>query len=1050
MFEASTLLDDGLPQGSAAEFFPQISQMYACDESMYLQQLAQLADLGEAAIEQLSAQTTELIEHIRQQDNAVDTLDALLREYSLDTQEGLMLMCLAEALLRVPDKTTADAFIRDRLSAAQWEDHLGKSDNVLVNFAAWGLVMTGKVVNPELEDGRPKSVIRRLLRSTGEPVIRSAMNKAMKIMGAQFVLGRDIDEALKRGMAYRERGYTYSFDMLGEAALTEKDAEKYFADYAQAIVQVGTAPVLPNSDKPSISIKLSALHPRYEVAQKQRVLTELFASVKKLAMLAQENQVAISIDAEEADRLELSLELFEALLRDPEIAGWGQLGIVVQAYSKRCLPTLVWLTKLAKELHIEIPLRLVKGAYWDSEIKHSQVMGLCGYPVYTRKEATDVSYLACARYLLSEHTQGAIYPQFASHNAHTVRSILAMAGSRNFEFQRLHGMGDALYDTVIAQFKCKVRIYAPVGAHKDLLPYLVRRLLENGANSSFVHQLVDLRVPVADLVEHPLTTLFAHSSLNNPLIKLPADIFAPARQNSQGINMNIQAQWDQLASQFNLFLTHSWQAAPLINGVAQTGTEYRVKCPFELSREVGTVQFANAEQVKQAMDGLSAAWPSWNAKPVAERALIFVKLAQLLEDNRAELMALCALEAGKSLQDGIDEVREAVDFCRYYASQAQAKLQRTELSGPTGEKNELFYSGRGVFACVSPWNFPVAIFLGQIVAALVSGNTVLAKPAEQTSLVAAKVVQLMFAAGLPKEVIAFLPGLGAELGAAFTQDPRLAGVCFTGSTQVARLINQQLAAKDGAIAVLIAETGGQNAMLVDSTALPEQVVKDAIQSAFTSAGQRCSALRVLYVQEDIADRVTELLAGAMQELKVGASYLRETDVGPVIDAKAQQALQAYVDSYSSDKVIAKKQLDPALNGHFIAPIALAIDGIAQLQKEQFGPILHVVRYPATDLASVVEQINATGYGLTLGLHSRNEETARTVEALARVGNLYVNRNQIGAAVGVQPFGGQGLSGTGPKAGGPNYLLRFITERTTTINTTAIGGNASLLSLNEAL
>ena len=1049
MFPASQVLRADFQPGPPDAFFPRITANYDVDEAAYLAELVKLADPGLKGVETQRAEARALIEAVRRQDNAVDTLDALLRQYSLDTQEGLMLMCLAEALLRVPDRATADALIRDKLNGADWDKHVGQSDNVLVNFAAWGLVMTGKVVNlDQPTNGKAGSVINRLVQRSSEPVIRAAMNQAMKLMGKQFVLGRTIEEALTNGRPQRKLGYTYSFDMLGEAALTAADADKYMSDYREAVMAVGKEPQVGPGPRPSVSIKLSALHPRYEVAQRERVLTELFARVRDLATLARSLNVGITIDAEEADRLELSLHLFEKLLRDPAISGWGEFGLVVQAYSKRCLPVLVWLTTLGKTLGQRIPVRLVKGAYWDSEIKACQQAGLKDYPVFTRKEATDTSYLACARYLLSPHTDGVIYPQFATHNAHTVTCILSMAGGRAFEFQRLHGMGDALYDTVMAQRKVNVRIYAPVGAHRDLLPYLVRRLLENGANSSFVHQLVDPSVPVADLIHHPVRVLSQHGSIRNDRIPLPPDLFGATRRNSQGINMNIQAQWGPLQQAFDQQLQRTWTAAPLIAGERQHSDRvHSVACPYDLTRTVGQVQFATAEMAARALDGLAAAWPRWNATAVADRAAILDRLATLLETHRPELMALCTLEAGKSLQDGIDEVREAVDFCRYYAEQARTRLHREVLPGPTGERNELFHEGKGIFVCVSPWNFPLAIFLGQIAAALVAGNAVLAKPAEQTSLIAARTIELALEAGLPKDVIALLPGDGAELGGVFCRDVRVAGVCFTGSTDTARIINRQLALRDGPIATLIAETGGQNAMLVDSTALPEQVVKDAVASAFTSAGQRCSALRVLYVQRDIADRVIDLIQGAMAELKVGPTHLRENDVGPVIDAEAREGLIAHINKLKAEgRLVAEAKLPAGLNGHFVAPVAFEIDNIASLAKEQFGPILHIVRYDAAALDQVIADINATGYGLTMGVHSRNDETARRIEAAARVGNLYVNRNQIGAVVGVQPFGGCGLSGTGPKAGGPSYLLRFTNERTTTVNTTAVGGNASLLSL----
>ncbi|WP_085315649.1 bifunctional proline dehydrogenase/L-glutamate gamma-semialdehyde dehydrogenase PutA [Derxia lacustris] len=1061
MFPAARVLQDDFPSTSPAELMRLVSANYAVDEDAYLPQLLALADPGAAQIEVIRHTARELVEAVRRRGDAADTLDALLREYSLATHEGVMLMCLAEALLRVPDHATADALIRDKLDGADWDRHLGHSDNVLVNFAAWGLVLTGKVVKLDRAgDGRAGGVIERLLHRSGEPVIRAAMNQAMKLMGRQFVLGRDIAEALANARPLRERGCSYSFDMLGEAALTAADADKYLADYRKAVAAVGRAPQAGSGPRPSVSIKLSALHPRYEAAQRERVLGELFERVRDLAAEARRLDVAITVDAEEADRLELSLELFEKLLRDPAIAGWGGFGLVVQAYSKRCLPVLVWVTELGRELGARIPLRLVKGAYWDSEIKASQQRGLDGYPVFTRKEATDTSYLAAARYLLGERTRGVIEPQFATHNAHTVAAVLALAGDREFEFQRLHGMGEALYDAVVERTRRPVRIYAPVGAHRDLLPYLVRRLLENGANSSFVHRLVDPAVPVEALIEHPAIALRRQASLHNPGIPLPAQLFGAARRNSRGINPNVGESWRALDAALAPQWQRRWSAAPVIDGVRVAGIGRNAAddgaqraghggpavCPWDLDRSIGEVRHASAADAQRALDALAAYWPRWNATPVDARAAILDRLADLLERDRAELIALCTLEAGKTLQDGIDEVREAVDFCRYYAAEARLKLGRRTLAGPTGERNELFHDGRGVFACISPWNFPLAIFIGQIAAALVAGNVVLAKPAEQTSLIAARTLDLMFEAGLPPQAIALLPGDGAELGAVFCNDPRLAGVCFTGSTDTARAINRSLALRNGPLAVLIAETGGQNAMIVDSTALPEQVVKDAVASAFTSAGQRCSALRVLFVQDDIAERVTELLRGAMAELVVGPPDRLASDLGPVIDAEARDRLAEHIARLrESARLIAETPLPAGLNGHFVAPVAFEIAGIEALDREHFGPVLHLVRYAAADLDRVIAAINATGYGLTLGIHSRNEETARHIEAMARVGNVYVNRNQIGAVVGVQPFGGCGLSGTGPKAGGPSYLLRFAQERTTSVNTAAVGGNAALLA-----
>ncbi|MEH6566052.1 MAG: bifunctional proline dehydrogenase/L-glutamate gamma-semialdehyde dehydrogenase PutA [Halopseudomonas sp.] len=1048
MFKASAVLQGEFLHSSPDDFLLQVSENYSVDESAYLQELLELARPRD--LDGLTRQARQLILDVRKRDNAIDSIDALLQQYSLDTQEGIMLMCLAEALLRVPDADTADALIRDKLNAAQWDKHVGQSEHTLVNAAAWGLVMTGKVVNlDKRHDGTPGTVLGRLVKSSGEPVIRAAMMQAMKIMGRQFVLGRTIKEALKNGKPQRDNGYTYSFDMLGEAALTHPDAAKYLKDYSNAIAALVDDKYQGSSPKPTISIKLSALHPHYETAREEQVLTELSETVLQLVRQARTGNVGITIDAEEADRLELSLKLFKKVYEHPDVKGWGNFGLVVQAYSKRALPVLCWLTLLAKQQGDCIPVRLVKGAYWDSEIKWCQQAGTDGYPVFTRKEATDVAYLACARYLLSPLTRDLIYPQFATHNAHTVTCILAMGQGEQFEFQRLHGMGDALYDTVIEQAGCPVRIYAPVGAHKDLLPYLVRRLLENGANSSFVHKLVDTRVPVEGLIEHPVTSLQRHASLANPRIPLPPAIYGGERRNSRGINMNILDQWLPLKAELEKWDQAQWHAAPLVDGQRLNGEVRKVMCPYQLSHQVGEVVWATAEQTRGAIDQLSAAFTNWNATAVDARASILERTADKLEEHMPELMALCTREAGKSLQDGIDEVREAVDFCRYYALQARQRFATITLPGPTGESNEIYLQGRGVFACISPWNFPLAIFLGQVSAALVCGNTVVAKPAEQTSLIAMRCIELMHEAGLPKQVLALLPGDGAQVGSVVTSDPRIAGVAFTGSTQTAHIINRALAARDGAIAPMIAETGGQNAMIVDSTALPEQVIKDVVHSGFQSAGQRCSALRVLFVQEDIAERVLELLKGAMAELNVGDPGYRSTDVGPVIDADARAGLQQHIDKMkAAGRLIAETPLPAGLDGYFIAPVAFRLESISELEKEQFGPVLHVVTWRNKDLDRIIDDINATGFGLTLGIHSRNEDTAEHIDARVRIGNVYVNRNQIGAVVGVQPFGGQGLSGTGPKAGGPHYLLRFITERTRTINTTAVGGNASLLSLGD--
>ncbi|MDK9557476.1 bifunctional proline dehydrogenase/L-glutamate gamma-semialdehyde dehydrogenase PutA [Marinobacter sp. M216] len=1054
MFHASKVLEPAFQEQPRSVFWQGLVANYAVDEAGYLQELIALAQSDAAEDRAITETATGLIAKVREQDDAVHMIDALLQEYSLDTQEGILLMCLAEALMRIPDKYTADALIHDKMSVADWQKHVGRSESTLVNASTWGLLLTGRVVKMDKRlDGSPSSVWKRLVKRSGEPVIRSAMYRAMGIMGKQFVLGRDIDEALRNARDYREMGYTYSFDMLGEAALTAEDAARYLNDYMKAIESVGADSVPGHREpRPSISIKLSALHPRYEYAQEERVLKELYLTVRDLVTFARERHVSITIDAEEMDRLEISLKLFEKVFSSSAAKGWGGFGLVVQAYSKRALPALCWLTKLAKEQGDEIPIRLVKGAYWDTEIKICQQLGLTSYPVFTRKEATDTSYLACLRYLLSDYTDGALYPQLASHNAHTVASVLVMARNRErkIEFQRLHGMGDALYNSILKDNDIPVRIYAPVGAHKDLLPYLVRRLLENGANSSFVHRLVDAATPIEALVQNPVQELLKYESMPNDRIPAPTDIYGQERINSRGLNIQVETDLAFLLSGLDQWGGQSWTAGPIIGGTRHIdGERVEVRSPYDNSRLVGSVVFASERHAEEALAVARNGFGPWNARPVQERARCLEAYADLLEKNRAELIAICCREAGKNLQDGIDEVREAVDFCRYYAIQGQARFgDAIAMPGPTGESNELYMEGRGVFLCISPWNFPLAIFTGQIMAALVSGNSVIAKPAEQTSLVAGRAVELMLEAGFPPDVIQLLPGDGAKLGGKLTPDPRIAGVAFTGSTQVARLLNRTLAQREGAIVPLIAETGGQNAMIVDSSALPEQVVRDVLHSAFASAGQRCSALRVLYLQEDVAERVESMLAGAMRELSVGNPEKYSTDIGPVIDAEARKGLQEHLNELEqSARFIARSPLPPSCSvGHFVAPSAYGISRMDDLKSEHFGPVLHVIRYKAELLDAVIEEINGAGYGLTLGIHSRSESTAAWIEQRAKVGNCYINRDQIGAVVGVQPFGGLGLSGTGPKAGGPHYLQRFATERTRTINTTAVGGNASLLSL----
>ncbi|MDD1781221.1 bifunctional proline dehydrogenase/L-glutamate gamma-semialdehyde dehydrogenase PutA [Enterovibrio sp. ZSDZ35] len=1031
MLKATDVLDPNYVEQMPAALWPDISTHYCVDEAILLERLLPLATPTDEERRLTERSASALIENVRADKNAIQMIDALLLEYSLDTREGILLMCLAEALMRVPDAKTADALIKDKLGVADWKAHLKNSDSLFVNASTWGLMLTGKVVNvDERTEGSSTNVLNRLVNKMSEPVIRQAMHQAMKIMGHQFVLGRDINEALGNAKAPRTQGFTYSFDMLGEAALTASDAKKYFDDYMLAIETVARHLNEGSGPAPSVSIKLSALHPRYDVANKDRVMSELFETVLGLLKKARELGVAITIDAEEADRLELSLSLFEKLFTDQAVVGWGQFGLVVQAYSKRALPVIVWLASLAKANATPIPMRLVKGAYWDSEIKLSQQKGLSGYPVFTRKEGTDVSYLACARFLLSSHINGLIYPQFASHNAQTVAAIHSMAKHTDYEFQRLHGMGDALYNHAKAEFGQPVRIYAPVGSHKDLLPYLVRRLLENGANSSFVHRLVDARCPIGDLTQHPVDTLLANSTLNNTRIPLPVDIFGGSRQNSMGVATDIESEWSVYLDAVNAHWDTHWQAGPIVNGKKRTGDAHQVVAPYDHSIQVGTVSWSSQEDIEAALSSAQQSFASWNALSTEQRGKYLLALSDKLESHLGELAALCHKEAGKTIHDSIDEVREAVDFLRYYPIQAKSVLVSADtLTRFDGKRVSLTREGRGVFTCISPWNFPLAIFIGQISAALVTGNTVVAKPAEQTSLIACRTIELLLETGIPPGVIHLLPGKGADVGQALTEDARIAGVAFTGSTPTAQRINQTLASRDALPVPFIAETGGQNVMLVDSTALPEQVVRDVLRSAFASAGQRCSALRVLYLQADIADRVITLIKGAMAEMRVGLPYLHETDVGPVIDELAQAKLQNHINSlFKSSTFIAKAPMDSeARRGTFIAPVAFEIDGIAQLTQEHFGPILHVVRYNADELDKVIDEINLAGFGLTLGIHSRNEGTYRYIESRVNVGNSYINRDQVGAVVGVQPFGGQGLSGTGPKAGGPHYLYRFTRE-----------------------
>ncbi|MGC1506278.1 MAG: bifunctional proline dehydrogenase/L-glutamate gamma-semialdehyde dehydrogenase PutA [Sulfitobacter sp.] len=967
--------------------------MYA-DPDTVLDRLVASANLPAAERADISAQAANLVRAIRGATQP-GLMEVFLAEYGLSTDEGVALMCLAEALLRVPDADTIDALIEDKIAPSDWGRHMGHSTSSLVNASTWALMLTGRV----LDDEQPGPVrhLRAAIKRLGEPVIRTAVSRAMKEMGRQFVLGEDINAAMKRAAGMEKKGFTYSYDMLGEAARTEADAKRYHLSYSRAISAIATT--CTDSDirkNPGISVKLSALHPRYEIAQEDAVMTDLVPRLRALCLLAKSAGMGLNVDAEEADRLALSLDVIDRVMNEPALAGWDGFGIVVQAFGPRAATVIDALHDMAARHDRKIMVRLVKGAYWDTEIKRAQVEGMDGFPVFTQKAATDVSYISNARKLLGMTDR--IYPQFATHNAHTVAAVLHMGADQKdaFEFQRLHGMGETLHTLVMKDHGTRCRIYAPVGAHKDLLAYLVRRLLENGANSSFVNQIVDENVPPEVVAADPFEQLNQPSNL--VIVKGP-EIFAPARGNARGFDLNHTQTLDEIAQARAPFVTHTWQAAPLIAGKAAPLPAVPVINPADPDASPGTVQNASLADVATALDKAEA----W-AAPLSERRKVLLKAADLLEENFGEIFALLTREAGKSLPDCVAELREGVDFLRYYAGQA------------TGEPPA------GIFTCISPWNFPMAIFAGQISAALAAGNAVLAKPAEQTPLVAHLTVSLMHKAGVPKTALQLLPG-GGDIGAALTGDARVNGVAFTGSTATAQRIRANMADNCAPGTPLIAETGGLNAMIVDSTALPEQAVQAIVESAFQSAGQRCSALRCLYVQEDIAEDLTKMLIGAMEALKMGNPWELSTDVGPVIDELARKGISDHVEiARAEGRLVA--ELKAPTTGTFIAPTILRVNGIADMKREIFGPILHIATFKSDQLDSVIDAINATGYGLTFGLHTRIDDRVQYVSERIAAGNIYVNRNQIGAIVGSQPFGGEGLSGTGPKAGGPNYLPRF--------------------------
>ena len=995
---------------------PPFSAPYAPDDRTIAAGLLPTARLDSAGERRVDQTATRLIEAIRANDDPLGGVEDMLREFALSTKEGLALMVLAEALLRVPDARTADQFIEDKLGQGDFVHHETRSSAFLVNASAWALGMSARVIQP---GETPQGTIGRLTKRLGAPAVRAATRQAMRLMGNHFVLGETIEAALARAQPHSSQHRRYSFDMLGEGARTAEDAARYFNSYASAIEAIGrTAGGRSLPDRPGISVKLSALHPRFEAVSRARVMTELVPRLVDLARKAKTHDLNFTVDAEEADRLELSLDVIAAAFRDPSLAGWDGFGLAIQAYQKRAHAVIGYVDHLASRLNRRMMVRLVKGAYWDTKIKRAQERGLDGYPVFTRKAMTDLNYIACARQLLALRPR--VFPQFATHNALTVATVLELAGGEEgFEFQRLHGMGEALYAKLAEDSPgIACRTYAPVGSHRDLLAYLVRRMLENGANSSFVALAADEAVPVTTLLRRPADIIGSAANAGHPNIPLPRDLYRPQRTNSRGLEFGERAALDQLIAAV------AAEPLPAAAGIVDA-------TPAE----------ANAA-IAAARDGFT----NWSRTPAGTRASALERAADLLEQRAAHFIVLLQREGGKTLDDALSEVREAVDFCRYYAAEGRGQFgEGNAMPGPTGESNVLRLRGRGVFVAISPWNFPLAIFLGQVAAALMAGNAVVAKPAEQTPLIAAEAVRLLHEAGVPASVLHLVQGDG-RIGAALVAHANIAGVVFTGSTEVARAINRTLAAKDGPIVPLIAETGGINAMIVDATALPEQVADDVVTSAFRSAGQRCSALRLLFLQDDVADRMIEMIAGAARELRIGHPSDPATHIGPLIDAEAKQRLDTHIARMKKDAKVHFAGIAP--DGNYVAPHIFELSDAGQLTEEVFGPVLHLVRYRADRLDQVLQSIERSGFGLTLGIHSRIDDMVEAVIDRLSVGNIYVNRNMIGAVVGVQPFGGHGLSGTGPKAGGPHYLARFATEQTVTVNTAAAGGNAALLSGGE--
>ena len=1031
-----------------------IINAYRMDETECLEKLIPEATIPADARARTLSTASELVTATRAYNKTQSKVDALLQQYDLSTEEGISLMCLAEALLRISDKATMDKFISDKLSNADWSSHVSRDNSLFINAATWSLLLTGTVYGPALDNHKSLAAsLKRSISHLGAAVIRPIILQMMKAIGSQFVMGEDIASALQRSQSFQQDGYLFSFDMLGEAARTAEDAKIYYDAYVTAIDAIGkVAQANTPAENPGISIKLSALHPRYEYNKYEQVMAELPPLLLALAKQAKQYNLGLTVDAEEADRLDLSLDIFEKVFTDPALKDWDGFGLAVQAYQKRASFVIDWLADLSASHDKRIMVRLVKGAYWDAEIKTSQVNGFSNYPVFTRKNSTDVSYLACAHKLLSQ--PALFYAQFGTHNAYTVAAIMQLAGNnQDFEFQCLHGMGIPLYHQIVdkTKFNRRCRIYAPVGTHQDLLGYLVRRLLENGANSSFINKIADENTPIDKIVFDPTERVAALTSKPHPHIPTPHDIYGKW-VNSESLDLSNNHLLRELKTDMDKVIAKaaSWVACPIINGDMRVSSKPIARVsPNNQTESIGKLSRAEAFEVDEALRIADDGRQAWSKTSADERATMLERAAELFQEAMPELMAILNREAGKAIPDCMSEVRETIDYCHYYAYRARQDLTPQELPGPTGESNVLTLHPRGTMACISPWNFPLAIFAGQILGALAAGNTVLAKPAEQTPYIAFRAVQILHEAGIPKDALQLIIGRGSVVGAKLVSDERVDGILFTGSTDTAKFIERSLAERNGPIAILVAETGGQNAMIVDSTALPEQTVTDIVMSAFNSAGQRCSALRVLFVQEDIAPRLITMLQGYMESFNVGDPGWLSNDIGPVIDEASKEMLVAHYDKMmSTGKLIAQIPITESATGHYFSPCAFEIDSLDQLEGEVFGPILHVIRYKAHELDKVMDAIINTGYGLTLGVHSRIDTVTQHIANRMPVGNIYINRNMVGAVVGVQPFGGERLSGTGPKAGGPHFLPRLCVERTISTNTTAVGGNARLISLLE--